>query len=223
MTQLLVKTPTCLLLPKAWERQHTLLTRLVSRHPHPQLTHIIEDLDRRARRLIRPSQSPSSRTNDSARKVIALLDSVDYSVAIRIEDLASTCIEIIPDSSRLTSTLLAWASSIYRDGSHRAYLVVRLLRKLGQFGVDIDESILSYLRSPGLTQGSNLHNLFRIIAELVRSKSFSIGQYLQWLIATGSLSGAGGRDLFSVSRFSLDTTLIANCCAVFLMATTPHY
>jgi mediator of RNA polymerase II transcription subunit 12 len=194
-----------MLLPKAWERQYAVLRRLISRHPHPQLTHTVEDLDRRARRLLRPSQSPSSRTTDSARRVIALLDSVDYSVSVQIEDLASTCIEMIPDANHLTSTLLAWASSIYRDGSHRAYLVVRLLRKLSQFGVDIDESILSYLRSPSPHQGSNPQNLSRIIAELVRSKSFSIGQYLQWLIATGSLSSTSSQDLSSVSRYNTNT------------------
>lgn len=43
--------------------------------------------------------------------------------------------------------------------------------------------------------------VFRIVAELVRSKTFAAGRYLQWLIATGSLGH--DTDLSSVSYMHL--------------------
>jgi mediator of RNA polymerase II transcription subunit 12, fungi type len=84
---------------------------------------------------------------------------------------------------------MQWASSVYREGSHRIYLATRLLRKWSLPGSDIDDAILDFLRTMD-TIGSEPRDAFRIVAELVRSRTFSVGKYLQWLIATGALSNA---------------------------------
>ena len=51
---------------------------------------------------------------------------------------------------------------------------------------DVYDGIVSYLRDMAWVATGDPNILFRIVAELVRSKTFATGRYLQWLIATGS-------------------------------------
>lgn len=117
------------------------------------------------------------------------LDSVDFTAPVRIEDLSYECMELISNAPRLIAVLLQWASSCYRTGSHRLYLAVRLLRKWSHLGADVYDGVISFFQSMSWTVTGDVHILLRIVAELVRSKHFSAGRYLQWLIATGSLGG----------------------------------
>lgn len=132
----------------------------------------------------------SSSSQQSLRLLYSLLDSLEYQSAIFIDNLAFECMELIPDHNRLVSAVLKWSSSLYRQGLHRAYLVTRLLRRWNQAGLDICESIISYLPEMASDCSKEPEPIFRIIAELVRSKTFLIGRYLQWLIASGSLNPA---------------------------------
>ncbi|KAF2021724.1 hypothetical protein BU24DRAFT_457677 [Aaosphaeria arxii CBS 175.79] len=188
ITRLLATSPSSLMVPKTWSRHATILRKLAQRHPHPQMNRVIEQLDFRTSRLSSSPQLSSSTTHNSNRQMVALLDAVDYTSKIPIDQLAGDCMEIITDARCLISLCLQWASSLYRDGLHRVYLATRLIRKWGHLGVDIDETILAFFQSAAPHVGCELHNVFKIIAELVRSKSFSVGKYLQWLIATGALN-----------------------------------
>ncbi|KAF2477271.1 uncharacterized protein BDR25DRAFT_390811 [Lindgomyces ingoldianus] len=188
IVKLLSTSSACLLLPKSWDRHAIILRRLVEKRPYPRVIHVIESLDRRNRRLVRSSSNTAASIHDSTRQVLSLLDSVDYIGGISIETLAYQCIEQVPDPRNLISVALRWASSVHREGSHRLYLVTRVIRKWSQLGADIDDAILSHLHSVASRRNVDPRNVFRIIAELVRSKTFSVGRYLQWLIATGSLS-----------------------------------
>jgi mediator of RNA polymerase II transcription subunit 12 len=38
------------------------------------------------------------------------------------------------------------------------------------------------------TNGGDARKVFKIISELVRSRTFAAGRYMQWLIATGSIA-----------------------------------
>jgi mediator of RNA polymerase II transcription subunit 12 len=127
-----------------------------------------------------------------------VLDSVGYDTAIRIENLSNDCMEIISNAPHLISVVLQWASSSYRQGIHRAYLAIRLLRKWAQLGADVYESIVSYLHSLSWTGATQPDIIFRIVAQLVRSKTFPAGRYLQWLIATGSLGPDVDMSLVSI-------------------------
>lgn len=188
LAQLLATNSSCLLLPKAWEKHSPVLSRFASRSPHRQITSIVQDLDRRAKRLLHMSRNASSSTTASTRRLLLLLDSIDYRIRVHIEALAEQCMEVVSDARSLISTVLRWASSLYRDGSHRVYIATRLLRRWSQSGTDVDDGLLAYLLSTNAKLGCEPRNVFRIVAELVRSKTFSIGKYLQWLIATGSLN-----------------------------------
>jgi mediator of RNA polymerase II transcription subunit 12 len=122
-----------------------------------------------------------------------------------MEDLSYECMEIISNAVQLISVLLEWTCSCFRIGPHRIYLATRLLRRWSHLDADIYEGIISYLQNRSWDESGQLDVVFRIVAELVRSKHFSAGRYLQWLIATGSLE----RDLQSGSV--VDTILCIAC------------
>lgn len=183
--KLLLDRPACLLVPASWEYSFRVLQRLTARHPHPAIMHIIHELDSRVTRLqTQPCITPSA-SNPSA-KLIAFLDTIDYAANLDMDRLALKCTEQISEPQTLVSTLLDWAASFYREGLHRVYLATRLLRMWRKSGLDIDEAILSYLCSQRPTACCDSRKFFQIMAELIRSRSFSVGKYFQWLIATGS-------------------------------------
>lgn len=189
--KLLLQRPACMLLPAAWEKHLPVLHRLAARHPHSAIMHIIYELDSRVTRLLSQSCITTFASDPSAR-LISFLDSIDYAHNLDIDHLALECVEQTTEAQTLVSTVLDWAASLYRDGPHRVYLATRFLRTWRRMGIDVDEAILSYLCSPQPTRGCEPRNFFRIMAELIRSKSFSVGKYLQWLIATGSADYSPG-------------------------------
>jgi mediator of RNA polymerase II transcription subunit 12 len=189
--KLLATRPACLLLPSSWAKHSPTLKTLATKRTHPQITQAAEKVDARNRRLLQSSRNvtPSSRT--SAARLFRKLDSINYKSPIRIEDLSYECMEVISNATQLIAVLLHWASSCYRTGSYRIYLATRLLRRWSHLGADVYEGVISYLQNMSWVASGDVHTLLRIVGELVRSRHFSAGRYLQWLIATGSL----GRDL----------------------------
>jgi mediator of RNA polymerase II transcription subunit 12 len=187
LMKLLVSCPSSLLLPRNWDKHRAILQRLAFKHPHPLVVHAVESLERRNFRIMHSPTTNSGNPQNPVKRAMGLLDAVDFNVGIRIEKLANDCMDLISDGRELISTVLRWASSVYRDGLHRVYLATRLLRKWSCFGADIDDGVLSYLCSTDRHLEDELCYIFRIVSELVRSKTFSVGKYLQWLIATGSL------------------------------------
>lgn len=167
----------------------------MKKRSHPQIAHAIGKLHTRNERLSQSPTASSSTSQTPAARVFRKLDAVTYQSPVRIEDLSYECMEIIANATQLISILLQWASSCYRDGVHRIYLATRLLRKWSHVGADIYDGVISYLRSMTWVEDGEPGILFKIVAELVRSKHFSAGRYLQWLIATGSLGH--GMDLSS--------------------------
>jgi len=185
LLKLLGTRPACLLLPTSWAKHHATLQALAAKRNHPQITQAVQRLEARVTRLLQRSKSTAPKSPFA--RVIHRLDSVNYKTTIRIEDLSYECMEIMSNAVQLISVLLQWACSYYRNGSHRIYLATRLLRRWSHLGADIYEGIVSYLQDMTWKDSGQLGVVFRIVAELVRSKHFSAGRYLQWLIATGSL------------------------------------
>jgi mediator of RNA polymerase II transcription subunit 12 len=184
--RLLATRPACLLLPTAWARYGPLLQKLADRKNHAHVTQAVRRLELRNARLLQSPKKAPSASQTPAGRVYRILDSVDYSKPVRIEDLSCDCMEIVADAPRLISMLLQWACTCYRDGAHRIYLATRLLRRWNHLGADVYDGIVSYLRDMAWVATGDPNILFRIVAELVRSKTFATGRYLQWLIATGS-------------------------------------
>ncbi|KAH3986935.1 mediator of RNA polymerase II transcription subunit 12 [Parastagonospora nodorum] len=187
LLKLVTTRPACLLLPISWPKHSAALKALVTKRNLPQTAQAVEKLDGRNTRLLSFVRNGKSSSRTGAARVFHKLDSINYAAPIRIEDLSYECMEITSNAVQLISTLLHWACSCYRAGSHRIYLATRLLRRWSHLGADVYEGIIVYLQSMSWVKSGEIHVLLRIVAELVRSKHFSVGRYLQWLIATGSL------------------------------------
>ena len=157
---------------------------------HTEFSNAIVDLAERNGKVTQRLNSGWSTSQRSFRMLYDLLDSLEYQSTIFVDSLAFHCMDLIPDRDQLISAVLGWSSSLYRQGLHRAYLVTRLLRKWDHMGIDVCEGIINYLPKMASDGSKEPETIFRIIAELVRSKTFLLGRYLQWLIATGSMDTA---------------------------------
>lgn len=144
---------------------------------------IFQNLAERNARVQAPKCQRETTQRSPQQRVIHLFDSVRSTH--EISSTSSECLRIIEDKSVLISKLLEWAATPFRYGLCRVYTGVRLLRKWKMSGVDIDSYILSFLAGTKLTLTLNMENIYHIISELVRSQTFSVGRYLQWLMARG--------------------------------------
>lgn len=124
----------------------------------------------------------------SAGRVYHILDRIDYNRAIRVEEVSTDCMEVVSDPTHLVSIVLQWACSHYREGSHRVCIATRLLRRWAHLGANIYECVTTYLEGMSWAETGDSRIVFKVVAELVRSKTFAAGRYLQWLIATGSIA-----------------------------------
>lgn len=188
LVKLLAIRPACLLLPDTWSQHSTILHGLAERTNHSQIAHGVRRLDERNRRLQQSSRVAPAAAMTPAAQVYRVLDGVDYSKTVRIDDVSTDCMEVISNPANLVSVLLQWACSYYREGSYRACLATRLLRKWAHLGVDIYECIVGYLEGMTWAESGDACKVFKIVSELVRSKTFAAGRYMQWLIATGSIA-----------------------------------
>ncbi|KAF2625958.1 hypothetical protein BU25DRAFT_492495 [Macroventuria anomochaeta] len=188
LIKLLAIRPACLLIPSSWRQHSTTLHSLAERINHPQIVHGVKRLDERNCRLQQSSKIAPAASMTSAGQVYRILDNVDYNNMVRIEEVSTDCMEIISNPVNLVSVLFQWACSCYREGSHRACLATRLLRRWAQLGADIYECITTYLEGMSWAKSGDSRIIFKIISELVRSRTFAAGRYMQWLIATGSIA-----------------------------------
>lgn len=200
----------------SWREHRATLKAFAEKRDHPQITEAVQRLEARNLRLIQPSRSTSSTPKSSVAQIIRKLDFVNYSANVRIEGLSYECMEIISNAMQLISVTLQWACSYYRYGSHRIYLATRLLRRWSHLGADVYEGIVAYLQSMQWVDSGQLPIVFKIVAELVRSKHFSAGRYLQWLIATGSLDS--NKDLALVRSSYLIHIIHTNGSSALFMA-----
>lgn len=191
-----VTKPACLLLPDDWEKRKGVLHIFERRRAHAKISQVVSVLDQRNRDIMPSRSLGSSASQRSYYMLYQLLDGVDYETNITVDELAYGCMELFPDQDRLISAVLQWASSLYRQGLHRVYLVTRLLRKWNHLGIDVSQGILKYLPRVALDRSKDAELVFRVVSELVRSKTFPLGRFLQWLIATGSMDT--GHDLHAV-------------------------
>lgn len=201
LVKLLAIRPACLLLPDTWNQYSTILHSLVERTNHPQIAYGVRRLDERNRRLQQPSKVAPTASMTPATQVYSILDNIDYSKIVPIDDVSTKCVDAIPNPVNLVPVLLQWACSHYREGSYRACLATRLLRRWAHLGADVYECIITYLEGMSWAGTGDACKIFKIISELVRSKTFAAGRYMQWLIATGSI--AQGLDISQVRETCL--------------------
>lgn len=144
---------------------------------------IFRSLVERNTRVQRPRNCQSSVQFTPRQRVIRLLDSKQP--AYDIPSMSTACLDTVEDRAVLISTVLEWSASSFRGGLCRVYTSVRLLRKWKALGIDVDSYILYFLVDAREYYALNLDNIFHITAELIRSQTFSVGRYFQWLMARG--------------------------------------
>ena len=183
----IIANPACFILPGSWLKYGPLLMSCLG-DEDADLNLSFERLSRRNLRLIWSRDKQSHRPRkDSRPRLISLLDSIP--MTFQLHQTSEECLQAMGNKELLIRTVLEWASSLYRKGQARIYVAVRLLRRWAKIGIDVGGSILAFLAASPTMVGLQKSNVYRIIVELVRSKHFSVGKYLQWLVARGSLRG----------------------------------
>lgn len=192
----LIANPACFIIPSSWLKYEPLLRSCLSVE-ETNLTSAFEQLSGRNLHLLRSRDKHTRHAVVDARpEILTLLDNIPTAFDLQITSEA--CLQVSGNRELLIITMLEWASSLYRRGQVRVYIAVRLLRRWARLGVDISGPVLAFLAASPAMVGLQKDNVYRVIAELVRSKHFSVGKYLQWLLARGSLSGR--HSLSPVSR-----------------------
>lgn len=177
--------PTCFILPVSWHRHEGNIRSCVDRHDE-DMRSCFDALCRRNRTLqIRSLEQCRQVGKSDRQQIIVLLDGLFIEQNFRT--VAGSCLRVTSNSDVLVKTCIEWATSIYRHGDSRLYASARLLRIWNRHGVEIQRPILDFLASSPNPAGLHKKNIYRLLAELARSQHFSVGQYLQWLIARGAL------------------------------------
>ena len=163
-------------------------------------------------------------TESAKRRLLYLLDSLGCD--IHLEALSNQCLALLKDRSVLTQALLDWSTTVYRVEVSRVYLAARLIRKWNREGIDTDSEILSFLGRCN-TLDCSKGNVYLLISELTRSRHFSVGRYLQWLIACGAVDNLQASKLVG-RQVHLYVIMLANAkqndhCEVRLLAEIPSY
>jgi mediator of RNA polymerase II transcription subunit 12 len=144
---------------------------------------ILHSLVERNVRVYRPQDWQQTAQPTPRQRIIRLLDVKQR--ALDIPSVSATCLDAVEDRRALVSSVLEWSATPFRSGLYRVYASVRLLRKWKRCGIDVDSHILSFLTEARGRATLNMDNVYHAVSELVRSQTFSVGRYLQWLMAKG--------------------------------------
>ena len=179
--------PACFLLPGCWNQyQETIKSCLGDDDFH--LRSCFESLSRRntnlQKRFPRQKGQPRSTCQE---KVIDLLDQL-YTEQ-NFGKIAGACLRVTRHHDLLVKTCVEWAASACRHGHFRAYAAARLLRIWNKHGVELQQPIFDFLSANPDPAGLRKRDVYKVLAELVSSKHLSVGRYLQWLMARGTLQG----------------------------------
>ncbi|OOF98567.1 hypothetical protein ASPCADRAFT_204321 [Aspergillus carbonarius ITEM 5010] len=180
--RLVLEHTSSVILPNSWEKYKDVVASCLNLNETPDKT-TLQNLAERNARVQLPNSHQETAQRLPQQYIIHLFDSIRS--AHDISATSSTCLGAVEDKASLVSKLLEWASTPFRHGSRRVYTSVRLLRKWKMSGMDVESHILAFLADVHITSRVNMDNVYHIIAELVRSQTFSVGRYLQWLMAKG--------------------------------------
>ncbi|KAF4156578.1 hypothetical protein CNMCM6936_006474 [Aspergillus lentulus] len=171
-----------MVLPQSWEKYKDLLSSCLNLNDNVHRA-VFQNLAERNARVQRPRKCEETTQQPPQQRIIQLFDSIGSSHDITSVSTAS--LGAIDDKAALVLKLLEWAATPFRYGVSRVYTGARLLRKWKIAGVDVDTYIISFLGESQMRDQLNMDNIYHIVSELVRSQTFSVGKYLQWLMAKG--------------------------------------
>lgn len=176
-----MNAPVCFVLPRSWVKLGPVLGKCLQ-DEGVYFEYILQVLSERNLWLTRVSkQNHAQKGQNSSQQLVATLD--DY-ITYLVPDLSS--VDRIKPSSEPESnviTLLNWSTTRYRSGIERVYIAARLLRHWSQIGIDLDTPLLKFLGCHRAIPGAQPKMIIKLVAELIRTRHFSVGKYLQWLMA----------------------------------------
>ena len=178
----LLSVPGCFLLPRTWNTYEPLLRQSLNDNAEV----LMVPLSNVSERNMQLQSQVVHRFSTSKQKVIQLLDSAGED--INIFQLVDTALYFLHSTDALVFTCLEWGSSAYRTGNARVYLSARILRICSNSKDGLDASVLQFLAAAAHHKDLSTSVLYRILAELFRSKHLSVGKYLQWLMARGRVN-----------------------------------
>ena len=177
--------PTCFLLPRSWTRYESVLESCLDLSDDNDLK-ILEILARKNAWIAgRDSQKTKGDRPSMRQTIIHLLDAANEPYSIT--HLSTACLDASKDHLELIRIVLEWSSSHFRAGEARLYLALRLLRRWQKSGIDIQPAISQVLATSEQNRALDIEALRHITSELVRSQTFSLGRYMQALMARGIL------------------------------------
>ena len=184
----MISHPRWFLLPRLWHNYESILRQYVTQN-EPQLEGCLERISKRNLRLLTTiSQPPGWRPPNTARqRLINILDTVQTNV--HFSNVTEDCLQTVDDFDVLVATCLEWASSRNRDGDDRVYICTRLLRQCSKVRAELDTSIMRFIATTANFADLSIEKLYRLLAELLRSKHIAPGRYLSWLMARGNPGG----------------------------------
>lgn len=178
--------PACFLLPLSWSKYEALLRAHFGGNGEVSVSYF-EQICERNLRLRSPSLNlKRSSIHRSENDLIGLLDRVSFN--IDIGTFANQCLAAVPDQVQLITLCLDWATTLARAGHARIYFVVRLFRRWAESKIDLETPILGFLATKRNLPQLQKANIYKLLAELVHSKNLSVGRYLQWLMARGTIT-----------------------------------
>lgn len=174
--------PACFVLPRSWGKYRQTIEYCLDL----DTTTDQELFDMLEKRNAKFFVSNASDLQKPTSRVQALIDILDKArPPFDLVDVSSRCLKIGWDHSSLVTNLLEWSATRFRTGLERQYLAVRLLRRWSKQGLDIETPIHDMVNGVNQSQDVEIQSVYMVVAELVRSKTFSISRYLQWLMACG--------------------------------------
>ncbi|KAL9029999.1 MAG: hypothetical protein Q9196_001829 [Gyalolechia fulgens] len=179
-----LSSPASFLLPKCWHEYESTLQPIFG-VPGTTLYVNFQKLCKRNMRLQTLAGLKDNAEITTSWAIIKSLDSL--SADIQITKLAENLRNIADDSELLVHVCLEWSASIHKQGRARIYIAARLLRNWSEKGIDVETFILNFLADKSSSCGLEKSSLYKVINELIRSRHFSTGKYLQWIIANGML------------------------------------
>ena len=187
LKNMMLSAPACFILPSCW-RKYENATQSCLDKKESRLQSLFDNISKRNWSLRNRNLDHGTQATKSERQtIITYLDNLrDDQCFGRI---AGMCLRVTGDHDLLVRTCIEWSSSVYRHGRFRTYAAARLLRIWKKRGVDLQAPIFNFLAASSEVPGLRKRDVYILLAELVRSQHLSVGKYLQWLIARGTLDG----------------------------------
>ncbi|KAL8983564.1 MAG: hypothetical protein Q9177_004941, partial [Variospora cf. flavescens] len=185
---LIVSSPASFLLPKVWQKYKFMLQAVIGA-ADTALYDCFEAICKRNARLQSIAGSDKDIELRVHQIVVKTLDAT-ISASVDITEVAQVLLSVQHNATLLVQDCLEWCTSLSRCrlGKARIYVAARLLGELSGIGIDIEIPIINFITASPRACGLDLSSFYAVIAELIRTRHFSVGRYLQWVIANGILS-----------------------------------